>query len=288
MANANEPLPPLQHLPPSRVIARMAEEDWGGVLRLSWVRILLLAIIAGGFITMGALFSVLLATQVEAEGLTRLLEGFGFSTGFFFVILSSAVLFTEANVVMPATMVHGKTRSALHILRFWGLAWLGNLIGAILIGSAAIAAQGLVPDTLVLLDEVVEAKMRFREEGTAGSWFEAVLSGVLANWLVGMAAFFAVMGRTIIGKYIPVFLAVTLFVAAGFQHSPANMGFFSLANSEGIGPSWIAAMGWSIIPAGIGNVVGGTLLVALPFWFVWTRSQRREAQATGEAGGSEG
>lgn len=133
------------------------------------MRILLLAIIAGGFITMGALFSVLLATQVEAEGLTRLLEGFGFSTGFFFVILSSAVLFTEANVVMPATMVHGKTRSALHILRFWGLAWLGNLIGAILIGSAAIAAQGLVPDTLVLLDEVVEAKMRFREEGTAGS-----------------------------------------------------------------------------------------------------------------------
>lgn len=111
---------------------------------------------------------------------------------------------------------------------------------------------------------------------------------MLANWLVGMAAFFAVMGRTIIGKYIPVFLAVTLFVAAGFQHSPANMGFFSLANSEGIGPSWIAAMGWSIIPAGIGNVVGGTLLVALPFWFVWTRSQRREAQATGEAGGSEG
>lgn len=51
---------------------------------------------------------------------------------------------------------------------------------------------------------------------------QALLSGVLANWLVGMAAFFATMGRTIFGKYIPVLLAVTTFVAAGFQHAPGQ------------------------------------------------------------------
>lgn len=83
------------------------------------------------------------------------------------------------------------------------------------------------------------------------------------------------MGRSVIGKYVPVFLAVTLFVAANFQHSPANMGFFSLVMPTGRGPGWGAALGWSIVPAGIGNMVGGAFLVALPFWFALRPAQRR-------------
>ena len=66
--------------------------------------------------------------------------------------------------------------------------------------------------------------MHYAEVGTTSAWFQAMLSGTVANWLVGMAAFFAMMGRTIIGNYIPIFLAVTLFVAGNFHHSPANMG----------------------------------------------------------------
>lgn len=94
-----------------------------------------------------------------------------------------------------------------------------------------------------------------------------LLSGVLANWLVGMAAFFAAMGRTVIGKYIPVFLAVTVFVPANFQHSPANLGFFSIVEAAGRGPGWDVALGWNAVPAGIGNVIGGALLVVLPFCY---------------------
>jgi formate transporter len=86
-----------------------------------------------------------------------------------------------------------------------------------------------------------------------------------------MAAFFATMGRTIVGKYIPVLLAVSLFVTAGFQHSPANMGYFSLSIAAGGGPGWAQGLLWNIIPAGIGNVLGGTLLVALPFWYLYGR-----------------
>ena len=80
-------------------------------------------------------------------------------------------------------------------------------------------------------------------------------------------------GRTIIGKYVPVFLAVALFVAAGFQHSPANVGYFSLSMAAGGGPGWASAIGWSLVPAGIGNILGGTLLVALPFWFLHGRDR---------------
>ena len=97
----------------------------------------------------------------------------------------------------------------------------------------------------------------------------AVYARMLANWLVGLAAFFATMGRTILDKFIPLFLVVSLFVAAGFQHSPANMAYFSLASGAGIGPEWSAALAWSIVPAAIGNLLGGLLLVVLPLWIAF-------------------
>jgi formate/nitrite transporter FocA (FNT family) len=103
-------------------------------------------------------------------------------------------------------------------------------------------AQHYPANVTDLLGQVVARKMAYRSTGGVGAWWQIVLSGVLANWMVGMAAFFSVMGRSIIGKYVPVFLAVTLFVAANFQHSPANMGFFSLIMPTGHGPGWGAAL----------------------------------------------
>jgi len=163
----------------------------------------------------------------------------------------------------------------LRVARFWALAWIGNLLGALLTGWAIHTAQRYPSDVTNLLGDLVRRKMSYRAEGGAGARGELVLSGVLANWLVGMAAFFAVMGRTLFGKYIPVFLAVTLFVAANFQHSPANMGYFSLINHGGHGPGWSAALRWNVIPVGIGNIIGGSLLVVLPFWFALHRHERR-------------
>jgi formate transporter len=90
-----------------------------------------------------------------------------------------------------------------------------------------------------------------------------------------MAAFFATMANTLIGKFIPVFLVVTLFVAANLQHSPANMGYFSLSMAMGGGPGWGAAFWWNIVPAGIGNILGGALLVALPFWYALVKTDKR-------------
>lgn len=123
-------------------------------------------------------------------------------------------------------------------------------------------SQHYSPDVHALLRTIIAAKMRYRDIGGIYGWTMLIVSGILANWLVGMAAFFAMMGRTIFGKYIPVFLAVTTFVAANFQHSPANMGFFALSAAQGGGPGWSAALLWNIIPAGIGNIIGGSIFVA--------------------------
>jgi formate transporter len=272
--------PARQYLSAEHVVAEMADHGTRRLQRLSLLQILVLAMVGGGFVTVGALFSVLLATGIGSPGAQRLVEGLGFSAGFFFVILSDAVLFTEANVVLPATILRCRGSSRLgSIARFWALAWAGNLVGAFVVGYAVHLAQRYPPDVSGVLAQLISRKMAYRAIGGASAWFQLVLSGMLANWLVGMAAFFAVMGRSIIGKYIPVFLAVTLFVSANFQHSPANMGYFSLIMPTGHGPGWGAALAWNIIPAGIGNMAGGGFLVALPFWYALGRSRRRALAA---------
>jgi formate/nitrite transporter FocA (FNT family) len=282
-AGTGRPAP--QYLSAEHVVAEMAGHGSRRLRTLSVPQILVLAMLGGGFVTVGALFSVLLAVGVGSPGAQRLVEGLGFSAGFFFVILSDAVLFTEANVVLPATVLRCRRSSRLaRIARFWALAWAGNLAGAFLVGYAIHLAQHYPGDVTGLLTQVVARKMAYRAIGGAGAWWQVVLSGMLANWLVGMAAFFSVMGRSIIGKYVPVFLAVTLFVAANFQHSPANMGFFSLIMPTGHGPGWAAALAWNIIPAGIGNMAGGALLVALPFWYALGPARRRDLAALGPAG----
>lgn len=92
------------------------------------------------------------------------------------------------------------------------------------------------------------------------------------------------MGRTIVGKYVPVLLAVSLFVAAGFQHSSANMGFFALHIAHGGDLDWATALGWNIVPAGIGNLLGAATL-AIPYWYVFRRPLGPDQQAPRDRGG---
>lgn len=267
-------VPPTHYIPAERVIGEMAE--WGRyrIEGLSNLKVLILGTMGGAFISAGALLSLLLGSGVASPGGRLLVEGFGFSAGFFFVVLSEAALFTEANVVMPVTLLKGGAQ-ALRVWRFWAIAIAGNAVGAVLFGLAVTATGSFSEPYHALLASTISAKMSFMATGGVAGWTQAVLSGVLANWLVGMAAFFATMGRSIIGKYIPVFLAVTTFVAAGFQHAPANLGYFSLSILGGGDPSLGAALGWSLLPAGLGNVIGGTVLVALPFWYLYGRDEGR-------------
>ncbi len=267
-------LPPVQYVRAEHVMDAMATFGQDRLERLGLPRAFVLAALAGGFITLGALLSVLLPAGVAADGLVRLVEGFAFSAGFLFVVLSEAVLFTEANVVLPATLLDSD-RPARKVAAFWATAWIGNLAGAVATGELVMWAQSYPDASLEMLRHVIDLKLQYWREGSTQAWLQVVGSGVLANWLVGMAAFFGMMGRTIFGKFIPISLAVTLFVAANFQHSPANMGYFALLHAHGEGAGWPVAIVWNIIPAGIGNIIGAAALVTIPFWFVFRPATRR-------------
>ena len=259
------------------VVGEITRETTDHIQRYTVGKMIVLAVLAGAFITFGALFSVLLSTGVKTTGLKLLLQGFGFSVGFFMVILSNAVLFTETNVVLPASYLNC-TRSDVVVgaLKFWILAIIGNAAGALIVGTLLTFTQSFSAEVIENLTSVVEKKMVYMNGGSITNWFQIVISGVFGNWMVGMAAIFAMMGRTIIGKYLPIFLLVTMFVAGNLQHSPANMGYFSLAIPLGVGPGWGSAVFWSLIPAAIGNVLGGTLLVALPFYYALNAEKEGE------------
>ncbi len=261
--------PRRQYLAAYEVLPAM-EREARFFLGLAPAQIVVLAITGGCFVTLGALFSLLLSQGVATPGLQLLLQGLGFSAGFFMIILSRAALFTEANVVLPASFLQGGIQGAFaKALRFWLIAWAGNLLGAFLLGWIIHFAQDYPESYHAALAGVVGKKMSYMAGGELSDWFRIVVSGVLGNGLIGMAAFFATMANTLVSKFVPIFLVVSLFVAGNLQHSPANMGFFSLIMPSGEGPGWLDAFLWNVLPAGIGNILGGTLLVALPFWFAF-------------------
>lgn len=251
---------------------------------------LALAFMAGSFIGFGAMVSVALTVGVTPEGLSKLVLGLGFTAGFSLVILSGAALFTEVNVLLPQLFL-SRLRAPGRLWRFWLIVYLGNAAGAVFVGAMLNASEVIGREQADRLTEVIALKMRFEDTGIEG-WFQAVASGILANWLVGMAAFLATAARTVSGKIIGITFPIVAFVALGVQHAPANMGYFAAGLIHGdVGTDLGTALAWNIAPATVGNLIGGAIFVALLFWYTFgaDREGREElgrAEELARAGGA--
>lgn len=207
-------------------------------------KVIVAGLMAGSLITFGAALSVFLSTGIEEAGIARLFTSFGFIVGFTAVIFSGAALFTEINVVVPMVLVQNAKELkpvCLQCLRFWALVFLCNALGAALVAGMMLGADVFSSEAdLDHLQQIIDKKTASIENGARG-WFTVVLSGMLGNWLVGMAAFFASKGRTLPGKFIGIALPVTAFVSLGVQHSPANMGYMSIGMvSPNLKQCWFA------------------------------------------------
>ena len=271
---SEERVQPPSYLSPEYVIRSMYDHSTRFIFEIPPTKVFVLSIMGGCFVSLGALLSVLLAAGVTSLGPAKLLEGLGYSSGFFFVILTHSVLFTEANVLLPASILHNPRSKVIKgALRMWIKAWIGNFLGALVVGWLIHNSQEYAEDVRNLLKEFIAKKMVYYKLGGGENWLKIVLSGILGNWIVGMAAFFGMMCKTVVGKFVPIFLAVTLFTAADFQHTPANMGLFSISMAIDNEPGWIIALIWNIIPATIGNIIGGSCFVALPFWYSFSNKK---------------
>lgn len=271
-----KPLPLFDAYAPAEIAARVRD---GGVVkaRLALVDSFALAVLAGAFIAIGGAFATLAMTGSTLPfGATRVLGGITFSLGLILVVVAGAELFTGNNLVAMAWA--SRAISTRELLRNWAVVYLGNLVGAI-----ATALLVLASGTLALGGGAVgEGALRIAVAKCEIGWTEAFFRGVLCNALVCIAVWLAHSARSTTDRILAVLWPITAFVALGFEHSVANMYFIPLGlllkaeAGAGIvadgGPLTVGGFVGNLVPVTLGNIVGGTLLVAGIYWFVYLRS----------------
>ena len=233
---------------------------------------LVLSFLAGAYIAMGGLLSILFAygfPEIAANnpGINRLLMGAAFPIGLILVVLAGGELFTGNCAYFIPNVMNGRQpfRTAL---KNWALVWSGNFIGAVFV------AYFLVYLTHVLhyepwLDGVYEIAIK----KTSNPFFVTFLKGVGANWLVCLAMWLGMSAKDTNGKIIGSWWPVMTFVAIGYEHCIANMFFIPLAMFEGANITLTDLFIKNLLPATLGNIFGGAFFVGLMYWFTYGKTK---------------
>ena len=101
-------------------------------------------------------------------------------------------------------------------------------------------------------------------------WHQIFLRGIGANWLVCMAVWLSISAREHVSKVIAIWWPTATFVALALDHVIANMYFIPIAIFNGDPSISVSYYIWkSMIPTALGNIVGGFVFVALPYWYLF-------------------
>ncbi len=262
--------PHLSDAYPPREIARQVERLGVAKAHADALSLLVLAVLAGAFISLGALFFTVVITESGLGlGPTRLLGGLSFCLGLILVVVAGAELFTGNNLIAMAWA--SRLIGTREVLRNWLLTYVGNVVGCLatvlLVVWADVAAlgEGAVGETAV---RIARAKADL-------PLAEAFIRGILCNALVCLAVWLAIGGRSVTDKILAILFPIAAFVAIGFEHSIANWFFlpFGLAMDAHDAVS-IVGIGRNIVAVTAGNLLGGTLLVAGVYWIAYLRNER--------------
>lgn len=254
-----------------RQIAQRVQDMGVAKARADALTLFVLALLAGAFISLGALlFTVIVSDSSLGFGVTRLLGGLGFCLGLVLVVIGGAELFTGNNLLAMAWA--SRLISSREVLRNWSLVYLGNVLGCL--GTVLLVYWA---NTAQLGDGAVgKSALQIAQDKTALSWLEALARGVLSNTLVCLAVWLAMGGHSVCDKILAIVLPISAFVTVGFEHSIANWFFLPYALALG-GPESLApgAIGVNLLAVTLGNILGGTLLVAGVYWVAYLRGASR-------------
>jgi formate transporter len=156
------------------------------------------------------------------------------------------------------------------VLKNWIIVCLANFAGAV--GLAALVFLsghaelngGAIGRTYL---EIAAAKSSL-------PWWTAFFRGVLCNVLVCMAIWMTLAGRSVVDKAVAILFPIAAFVAAGFEHSVANMYFLPLGlmlQAAAGEPVQFAGLARNLVPVIAGNLLGGSVLVALVYYVIYRR-----------------
>jgi formate transporter len=244
--------------------------------RLPLLPLAMLGVLAGAFVGLGALLQALVLSDASLGfAAQRLLGGGAFSLGLLLVVVAGAELFTGNNLLAMAWASGRIGLSA--VLRNWAVVCAANFAGAA--GLALLVWWSGHPS--LNGGAVGRAVTDLALAKAALPPGEAFFRGVLCNVLVCLAVWMALAGRSVVDKAVAVVFPVTAFVAAGFEHSIANMYLFPLAMLLGAPLDGGDMMG-NLVPVIAGNLFGGSVLVALVFWVIHVRPGHDSAATRAE------
>ena len=248
---------------------------------------LILGAMAGAYIGFGAALATLVGHDAAAKvgvGIAQILVGSVFSVGLMLVVIAGAELFT-GNSLMIASVLE-KEYGPARMLSRWGLVYVANFIGAVLLAvimyysglwkmaSGAVGAKAIA---------IADAKVNL-------SFSEAFFRGIGCNWLVCLAVWMALSAKEIAGKILAIFFPIMAFVALGYEHCVANMYFVPMGlflksvpavAGPHLGPlTWGRFLTANLIPVTLGNIVGGAAFVGFTYWWAYVQGEEKRRSAS--------
>ncbi|KAK6007441.1 hypothetical protein QM012_004255 [Aureobasidium pullulans] len=203
--------------------------------------------------------------QQNAPGVIKLMAALIFPFGLVAIILTGADLATGSFMFTTMSTLHRRT-SILQMLQHWVLTFFGNLAGSLFVMGIIIGYGGILSDAAYRSQTIAFATKKV----VAPEWHQIFLRGIGANWLVCLACFLACGAREMFSKILGIWWPTFAFVILGFDHVIANMFYIPIAIFLGAPEITVGLYIWkSMIPALLGNIVGGGLFVGVVYWYMY-------------------
>ena len=261
-SSSNDPRPP-------REIAHSIEQLGIRKSETDTLTLVLLAVLAGAYISLGGLLYAVIVTDAGfGFGPTRLLGGIGFSLGLILIVVGGAELFTGNNLMAIAWA--SRKVSGWALCRHWAIVYCGNIIGCLatvtLVWLAGISGLGN--------DRVAASLLAIATAKVELNWIEAFTRGIMCNALVCLAVWLTWGARSVTDKILVIVFPIAAFVTMGFEHCIANWFFLPLAwTLDDASAITLAGTTRNLVATTLGNIFGGTVLVAAVYWFAYLRQQ---------------
>jgi len=278
-------------LPPE--MAQRAEALGVRKVTLNAMVMFVLAVLAGAFIALGAIFAttVLAGLGGNAQnnvpglpyGVQRMLAGLVFCLGLILVVVGGAELFTGNNLIVMA-WARGKVSTAA-LLRNWVIVYVGNFVGSV----ATAFIMYLSKQYTFGGGAIGNAALNIANSKVNLEFMQAIALGIMCNALVCLAVWLTYSARSTVDKIFSIVFPISAFVAAGFEHSVANMYFIPIAlfirqfdpafydawaanvTANTANLTWQGFLINNLLPVTIGNIIGGAVMVGVVYWFVYLR-----------------
>lgn len=246
------------------------------------LKLVLLGILAGAFVSFGAVASGIAMQGIANFGMSRLVAGCIFPVGLMMITFVGGELFTSSCMMIAGVL--DKRFGVFTMVRTLVYLYLSNLIGA-----AVVAVLVYFSGVLNYSGGAIGAHAINVAYGKASiAPVAGICSGILCNILVCIATLKATAAKDIAGKVWAIFFPIMLFVLCGFEHCVANMYYLIVGMLASMNDKYVAVceqlyglnaadIGSTIniggffanqIPVTIGNILGGMVFVAIPLYVI--------------------